>query len=117
MAPAGFNVVTNNTGINPSGVVVVGDDPLVTNVTFRKIGPGQIDALSIDGFMVVSTFSTLGSDTFAGRNTKNTGMGAGSNNDSIGTVTVPAAVPEPATMGLMGGALLGLGFLARRRKA
>ena len=34
---------------------------------------------------------------------------------STASTTTPG-VPEPATLGLMGGALLGLGFLARRKK-
>jgi hypothetical protein len=116
-APAGFIATDQNIGITPNSVVVAGDDASVRNVTFRKIGPGAFSGPSIDGFLIVSTISTTAFDNFTGRNTKDTGMGQGTNNDSIGTVSVPSAVPEPATMGLMGGALLGLGVLARRRKA
>jgi hypothetical protein len=68
--------------------------------------------------------STFGPNTqlnpFTGQSSKfnplsptETGTPTGNN----GQVDVPAGVPEPATMSLMGGALLGLAVLARRRMA
>lgn len=45
-------------------------------------------------------------------------IGTGSLNGfgTVGAFGVPAAIPEPATLALFGSGLLGLGFMARRRR-
>jgi hypothetical protein len=113
VAPAGFTATAQNPGLNPPAYnAIVNDGPLI-NVTFTRTG-GTTQAQNIDGFLIRSTVSSTVLDDFFGQNTK---TNIGTKNNATGNVFVPAAVPEPATMGLMGGALLGLGFLARRRKA
>jgi hypothetical protein len=110
-AAAGFAASTQNTGITPVSQIIT-DDPSIVNVTFTASAPNN--STSISGFSIVSSLTTPAVfDDFAGRNHKD----SGSANEANGEVLVPGnPVPEPATMGLMGGALLGLGLLARRRK-
>jgi hypothetical protein len=107
----GFTFSTQNTGITPASQIIT-DDPGIINVTFTAAAPNS--SSNIPGFSIVSSLQTPAVfDDFSGRNHKTTG----SANEANGEVLVPgSAVPEPATMGLMGGALLGLGLLARRRK-
>jgi hypothetical protein len=94
------------------------DDPAVTNLVFRYIGPFQNTPGMIDVIEVESIYSNITVDRFRGQGTKFV-PGDPSDQMSQGTsgfVEVPA-IPEPATMGLLGSALLGFALLARRRSA
>jgi hypothetical protein len=73
------------------------------------VGPGQIDTTSLG----------VGTNTFAGVNISApvsiTGGVISTTGDVFAQVTYSSAAPEPATLGLTGMALLGVGFLARRK--
>ena len=102
------------------------DDPNITNLVFTYTGPdfrnenGPFAPLDFNGLGARSTFSGTGVDAFFTLTTKNNPNGApgGSNTPvfTLGSVTVPNAVPEPATWAMM---LSGFGLLgaATRRRA
>ena len=117
--PAGWAFSTAAMGPLPGCCGSPGVDTAIPNLVWTygggsTINPAPGKAGSIAGFSAVSIYSKLVDGGFTTENTKstnNTKQGSG------GFIDVPgAATPEPATMGLMGGALLGLGLLARRRK-
>jgi hypothetical protein len=114
----GFEFVSTNGGA-PYDIVLQPTDPTdapgTPNATFVRTG-GTISTLVIDGFFLTSPFTGTAIDAFGSVNTKGTGDLTGVKNTSSGSVIVPAAIPEPATMGLLGSALAGLAFLGRRRK-
>jgi hypothetical protein len=131
--PVGWSATIQNVGDDPDDGPPFPnpDSPAITNVTFTNDGPGSlVGATVLSGFNIWGPvgcgpgrnstdvqacseiyFKTEGSKDVAG-------VGNGDFNGSEGPTRGPNEnlVPEPATMGLMGGALLGLGFLARRRK-
>jgi hypothetical protein len=111
-AAPGFTYTTQNVGQTPASQLVT-DNPNLTNITFRATSTTSASVIS--PFTLVSSYvGPLVSIQFSGRNHKET---LGTANEANGDVSGPSsAIPEPATMGLMGGALLGLGLFARRRK-
>lgn len=133
----GFTASVQNSGINPaSGApapVFGGDNSGITNVTFTKTATGtgnlQGPISGVAGFVIYSQFgcgdgrnqtdvNSCSDIYFKGEGTNDSGGPRdGTFNGSEGNTSGPnSVIPEPATMGLMGGALLGLGMLARRRK-
>ncbi len=116
--PAGWAFSTAAMGPLPGCCGSPGIDTAIPNLVWTyggsTINPPPGSPGSIAGFSAVSIYSRLVDGGFTSENTKNP---RGTKQGSGGFVDVPgASTPEPATMGLMGGALLGLGLLARRRK-
>ena len=119
--PTGWSFSYDLSGPIPSCCGTPGvDSAAVGNLVFKyNTGGPALNAppnaanTIISGFSARSIFGLTAEAGFAVDNTKNRNN---SNQGSGGFVDVPVGVPEPATMGLMGGALLGLGLLARRRK-
>ena len=112
---------------SPTGIVTPGfnDDPNIVNLVFTYVGPdfrnegGPFPPLDFDGLGARSTFNGQVQDAFFALTTKNNPDGApgGSNSPlfTLGDVTVPNAIPEPATWGLMLGGFGLIGMSMRRR--
>ena len=90
------------TGLRGSSNVSVSWSPL-------QIGPGTNNLTG--GTTFGPTFFTIGNPTPIVDPTTNAGI------QTISGVVGSTATPEPATFGMMGAALVGLGFIARKRKA
>lgn len=99
------------------------DDPNITNLVFTWNGPdfhttgGPLDSVDFNGLSALSTFNGSGLDGFAAIAVKNN-EATGSLTVNAGSVLVPlaAAVPEPATWGLMILGFGGVGAMVRTRK-
>ena len=101
------------------------DDPNIVNLVFTYVGPdfrnvdGPFAPLDFNGLGARTTFSFGSADAFFTLTTKNNPNGApgGSNTPvfTLGSVTVPTAVPEPATWAMMLGGFGLLGAATRRR--
>ncbi|NNM77457.1 PEP-CTERM sorting domain-containing protein [Sphingomonas sp. ID1715] len=119
------NVVAS-TELTSSDPVTPGynDDPNLVNLVFTYVGPdfrnvdGPFAPLDFNGLSARSTFSGLGVDAFFTLTTKNnpTGAPGGSNTPvfTLGNVSVPTGVPEPASWAMMLGGFGLLGAVARR---
>jgi hypothetical protein len=119
-----FNGLVTSLGNAPVGpdtdwtasfVLVGANSP---KVTFTYNGASNLTADNLGLFLVKST---VGPAVLPNILWQGTNLGTGDNQTIFsGSFTLgPVAggsVPEPATMGLMGGALLGLGIFARRRR-
>ena len=88
------------------------------SVTFTYNGVAAIANNAVTGLFLIK--STLAADVDANIAWTGVNFGTGDQKEILtGSTTfgpMEGAVPEPATMGLMGGALLGLGMFGRRRK-
>ncbi|HYZ48597.1 MAG TPA: PEPxxWA-CTERM sorting domain-containing protein [Sphingomonas sp.] len=121
------NVTTSVEFLSPTGVVQPGfsDDPTIPNLVFTYVGPdfrasgGPFAPLDFNGLGARSTFNNRIQDAFFTLTTKNnpdnTPGGTGSPIYTLGQVTVPQAVPEPATWAMMLGGF-GLAGMAMRRR-
>lgn len=123
------DVVATVEAVSPGGLVTPGfdDSPDLVNLVFTYTGPtirasgGPFPALDFDGLGARSTLGGLVFDAFYTLTTKNNPNnvpgGAGTPIYTLGSVSVPAAIPEPATWGLLLGGFGLTGFAMRRRRS
>ena len=115
-APAGWTCQTQVLGFTPN-TQTPADSASLTNLTFTRTGStitGPV--IDLGDFGASTSISALDNGIFTSRGTRNEGLQIGTKVDSIGSVTVPAPVPEPATLILLGSTMAGLGMTLRRRK-
>jgi len=116
-APAGWTAAVSNSNPTPPPNIILthGDDPGTPNLVFTYTGATQPGPLLITGFTAVSNFSSTTSKDFVGRVTK---LDGGTPIDSTGAVTVPNAVPEPASLisGSIGVIIFGVFYACRHRR-
>jgi hypothetical protein len=115
-APAGWDATVQLVGPTPSSVLP-SDNASIENLVFTYVGSVSTGPQNIDGFKAVSTDSTLnlnGNFSYQAQKTSN----LSAPDQGLGPIDVPmAATPEPVSVGLLGGALLGLAVLSRRKFA
>ncbi|MGA2877863.1 MAG: PEP-CTERM sorting domain-containing protein [Bryobacteraceae bacterium] len=86
------------------------------NLVFTYTGPTTTPTGDVTGFSALSTDSAVNASGVFGYQAEN--LSTGGLDFGGGPVDVPmAATPEPVSVGLVGGALLGLAVLSRRKFA
>jgi hypothetical protein len=100
------------TGETPSTQLVT-DDPGIWNLVFTYTGSITEGPLNIDGFSAESIYGQInanGTFSYQAQKTANTSAP----DQGQGPVDIPQAIPEPASMALSGGGLIGLAVLRRK---
>lgn len=106
-------------GVTPAGIVPAADSAILNNLTFAYTGGPQSAGAGGLFLGTVSATSSQGVPTlgnYAGRSGLDLGTGSNIRSANLDVTTVPG-VPEPGTVTLLGGALLGLAALRRRRNS
>jgi len=113
---ANWTATVQLVGTTPSGVLPT-DSASIENLVFTYVGPVSAGPQAIDGFSAISTDNTMnpnGAFSYQAQKTSN----LTAPDQGLGPIDVPAtATPEPVSAGLLGGALLGLAVLSRRKFA
>ncbi len=120
--PANFTAQVNLVGVTPvnNGTpITAGDSPTIQNVTFNYNGPVIAGPQGLGTFNIVSNLGGQKLGQFAAQATNNNRDSIAFNQaaQNVGQVGVPAGVgnvPEPGSMMLIGGGLVGLALLRRK---
>ncbi len=130
VTPAGWYATEQETGITPSQVIGSSfDNAAIVNITFFYTGPVVADSgavLPITGFSFLDDYSDTMTGNYTSQATKDTGVDAGTTDQTVGYVDVPnpgsgitgGVVPEPASSSLLAGGgllLFGLSRFLRRK--
>jgi len=121
------NVVASVEFSSPMALVTPGynDDASIANLVFTYVGPdfrnegGPFAPFDFNGFGARSTFGSTTLDAMFTLTTKNNPDnrpgGSGTPIFTLGSVSVPNAIPEPATWAMMIGGFGLIGMASRRR--
>ena len=115
-APAGFNVSTQNVGINGFGTAPT-DSPALSNVTFTYTGASISADTIFSGLSLVSSFGATTVGQFTSEDTSNAAGTSGLPIGQIGPITLPTGggvIPEPASLLSLGA--FGIFSSLRRRR-
>jgi len=114
---AGWTLTVQNVGITPTNVLPT-DNPTVPNITITRTG-GTISG-PVTGLITFSAISSFGGTggftTFAAQATRSSGFAVGTKIQNIGLVGAPNAVPEPASLALLGITVPFVVTVLRRRR-
>ncbi len=112
-----FSATVQYTGLTPSGLAP-SDDPTIENVTITYTGAAHVtsDTPFTDALKITDPgYSGVVLGTFTSTDEKTSGPATGTTLKTLGGVSIPNAVPEPASLTLMGLGLAGAAALKRRR--
>lgn len=105
-------------GVNPA-FTAAPDSATIPNLTLTYNGPTlTTNTIFTNVFSLTSVFTGTapGVGFFGGQDTKGSGFSAGSPIGSVGRITQPAAVPEPASLAMLAIGLVGFGMKLRSRR-
>jgi hypothetical protein len=103
------NAVDEFIGTSSGGTIYYDNSAIDITWTTAQIGPGPASSNGAGNFQ--TTFFTVGSTPIVA---PNSGGGVTTVQGELGD---EGSIPEPATMAMVGGLLIGLGALARKRRA
>lgn len=115
-APAGWDATIQLVGPTPGGVLP-SDSASVDNLVFTYVGAVSPGQQTIDGFSAISTDGTIDANgNFSYQAQKTSNLSAP--DQGLGPLDVPmSSTPEPVSVGLLGGGLLGVAIVTRRKFA